>query len=252
MARRAIIDDFMQPIIGASDLDWDDPINNGIVARWPTNEGAGGRIADLTGRNHGTFKIASWGVPFNTRQCLSFPGTSNSGISIALANSLTAFTWCAWVNPTTQVLNAYNNMMTFAGTRGVWLKNGKVNLFFSADHLGTTATTTGVWQHAGATVDASGNVVFYFNGLPDGTTTLTPAAFAPNGIGCDSSGGEGYTGFMLDVGLWSRVLSAAEVNRMYLGGPMVGLMSPQRRSRAAVLPHVNSGLLMKRRRSVAA
>lgn len=83
------------------------------------------------------------------------------------------------------------------------------------ENTGTPAT--GVWQHAVATIDASGNATLYRNGASVATGYVGlpgEVSRSLNGIG-ETTFGHTLDGELFDARLYNRPLSAAEVSELY-------------------------------------
>lgn len=83
------------------------------------------------------------------------------------------------------------------------------------ENTGTPAT--GVWQHAVATIDASGNATLYRNGASVATGYVGlpgEVSRSLNGIG-ETSFGHTLDGELFDARVYNRPLSAAEVSELY-------------------------------------
>ncbi len=93
--------------------------------------------------------------------------------------------------------------------------NAQAAAFVSAG-LGETLD---VWQHVVMTIDSSGFVIWYVNGIPQGNGTLPyTTGTGPVKIGDYWGGGSPFDGTIDELGVWNRVLSQEEVEELYNSG----------------------------------
>ncbi|MHB0865703.1 MAG: LamG domain-containing protein [Minisyncoccota bacterium] len=215
---------------------------NGLVGWW-TFDGANmvSNVADTSGQgNNGNLVgyTSTTTTPGPVGQALSFNGTSNYvSITTGNTNFTGALTVSAWIRPTTaggeiasKCLNngATYNPFDFSATN----INGSNVLYSvrasSSDYSAFWggAWTPGVWQHV-VVVYADGNVatspIYYVNGTPSSATTLHGSTGTVLGsdkpilIGSrdDTKGSSGFNGAIDDVRIYSRALSAQEVQQLY-------------------------------------
>jgi hypothetical protein len=79
------------------------------------------------------------------------------------------------------------------------------------------------WFHYAATYDG-GEMRLYINGVPVGRTFTFDKTFATSTAetwigGVGTSSGEAFSGYLDDVGIWSRALSEQELKQVLSGGP---------------------------------
>ncbi len=97
------------------------------------------------------------------------------------------------------------------------------------DGPGGTFTPGGDWHHLAVTFQRGGNAQTYLDGVLVDTRSLSNAPTTldsglPTNIGQDGAGNytdggsAGGSGLIDDVGIWRRVLSATEINRVYQSG----------------------------------
>lgn len=87
----------------------------------------------------------------------------------------------------------------------------------------TTTVGTGTFAFLTVTIDGSGNVAWYRNGVADGTGTIV---LGTGDAGVNAYIGQGQddpatflcNGAIDEVGIWSRALTSGEVSQLYNGG----------------------------------
>ena len=204
-----------------------------------------GNALDSAGTNNG---VAQGGLTYGTGevgQGFVFNGT-NAYVKVPNSSSLdvgsgSGFTVEFWVNPATldaQPLTEWNSGSIYGAH--MWMSvpvasggSGSGCLFAnlydgSLNHLITTAAglvVSNLWQHVALTYDhTSGTAVIYLNGAVVMQQSL--GVFTPQttydlyfGARVSSAGGTTYFAGSMDEGsLYSRVLTAAEVQAIYLAG----------------------------------
>lgn len=105
------------------------------------------------------------------------------------------------------------------GNLGLFWKPGTQQLSFysSGDNTNTTPLNYDTWYHIVLTHDgngAAGNLVFYINGISDGTY-FVPSPFAES-IGNDNAN-ERFNGLLDELGFYNRALTTDEINLLYNG-----------------------------------
>jgi fibronectin type 3 domain-containing protein len=198
----------------------------GLVAAYGFDVGTGTAVPDQSGNgNNGTLTNATWAGANAGKfgNALSFNGTTAS-VSIPDSSSLdltSGMTIEGWVNPT-----------TVAGFRTVILKERPNNLVYglysSSDStrpqseivvgpsrvlVGPSAIPVGSWTHLAATFDGATQRL-YVNGMLVGSLASSGTianSNSPLKIGGNSVWGEWYSGLIDEVRVYSRALSAAEI-----------------------------------------
>ena len=237
----------LSPLPGA----WAGSITNALVVHLPFDN----TLNDGSGRgNHGTavgtpgfgpgvigagalsFSNAANGTSFNyvtlgVRPDLGFGATNDFTISFwARLNDWTrdpAFIANkSWVSGA----NLGYVVATDADGRLQWnFKEADPSTRKDYDGPGGTFAAGGVWRHVAVTFVRGGNALTYVNGaLVDsrsiGPTSTTVDSGLPTNIGQDGTGNYtdggtvGGSGWMDDLGIWRRTLSASEINRIYTAG----------------------------------
>ena len=212
-----------------------------LVSWWKFDEGTGTSSADSQSANTATLTASTmW-----TNQAeegsysLSTVGASQSASAAYNTNMImtTAVTVCAWLY--VKGLPAYGSPVQFAAHTSGWtspyfdygFQFGAVsttNLSFLIGISGGNGTqyagaqiTTGVWFHVCGTYDSNaGYIKMYTNGAFASQFALTNQIWNPGAMKMyfgkeNSSGTYPYNGFIDEVLLYSRALSATEVGAVY-------------------------------------
>jgi concanavalin A-like lectin/glucanase superfamily protein/fibronectin type III domain protein len=209
----------------------------GLVAAYSFDEGSGTTAADASGNgNTGSVSGAAWTTSGRNGGALSFSGAGNV-VTVADAASLdlaSAATVEAWVYQTagaaSQGIIAKERaggglpygVETNGGVPGGYVTSGS-----HASAWGTTALAANAWTHVGMTYDGA-NVRLYLNGGLVATRPQTGALTASSGalsIGGSATWGEWFRGRIDDVRVYSRPLTAAEV-QTDLTQPVVSAKPP--------------------------
>jgi hypothetical protein len=196
---------------------------NGLVAAYSFNELAGTSAADSSGNgNTGQLNSATWSTAGRFGGALQFNGT-NSVVSINDAPSLdltSGMTLEAWVNPTqlsgwkTVVLKERSGDLSYAlYAHDEARPAGYVALPNAVAAAGTTALPLNSWTHVAFTYDGS-SLVLFINGLEVRRVAATNVIATSTGmlrIGGNAVWGEYFTGFIDEVRIYNRALTAGEV-----------------------------------------
>lgn len=143
-------------------------------------------------------------------------------------NQKSSLTLCAWIRPETfglkgdaRIVDKRDGLAGFA----FYLKGGIRGLAWKAGNAEVTSAEDAIrlneWQHVAVSYsDASDTVTFYVNGKAKGTVTgytTNPAdsADVPLIIGNNAALAAGFKGMISDVRLYSRALTAEEIDLIY-------------------------------------
>lgn len=196
---------------------------SGLVGYWPMNEGVGSKVNDMSGgKNTGTLAgttLPSW-VSGRFGKALFFDGAT-SKVSLGSLNISTDVTISAWVNTATAGQRpVLSNRSGGSGKVYLGVTGGK---FFVYDNGATppamtsnASINTSTWKHVVWTSDgATSNM--YINGVFDKTQAHTRTGGIANGnIGWDLANNvEYFPGYIDDVRVYNRALSATEVQLLY-------------------------------------
>jgi hypothetical protein len=198
-------------------------IDPALVGWWKLDEGTGTQATDSSASgNNGSFVGSPSWTSGKIAGALSFNGASYVNIPNAVY-STSAGTLSLWVKNTGggDVIGSYNSASTsrtptFSFTNSA---SQKVAWEFS-DKVGQTTSTTvspNTWTHLALTY-SGGNVSVYVNGVLDTQTTASlPTSFYNQlHIGHYANYGSLYfNGLVDDVRIYSRALSASEIQALY-------------------------------------
>jgi hypothetical protein len=204
---------------------------NTLVAAFGFDAGTGTTAVDASGRgNTGTISGAAWTTSGKYGSALSFDGI-NDLVTVADANSLdltSGMTLEAWIFPTaingweTVILKEASNDLAYAlygdnngndagGPRRpvVSIRQGSTTYWTS----GTAQVALNQWTHIAATYDGA-ILRFYVNGTLASSQTRTGSmnvSSNPLRMGGNNIWGEWFNGRIDEVRIYSRALSAAEL-----------------------------------------
>ena len=215
----------------------DDDVLSGLVGHWKFDETVTTTSTityDATGNNNNGMLINGVLRASSTCQvshCLNFDGTSDYvQISDSVLLKPSQITITFWINlsQTTivkRVMQKGNLTGSWTITQGWSTADKKIDFGIydgSWQNLhSNTALAEATWYHVAITYDSSKNVVIYINGNADTNTTFTktlPQVAVQLTVGTESSAGFGtsyFNGFIDDVRIYNRALSADEINRLY-------------------------------------
>lgn len=175
-------------------------------------------------------------------------GTSRVGIkNVAPLNDMTAFTYLAWVNPTSIVAGnsiivksvGTSNQKRFTVSSTAGDMNCRVSGTTAANYISATgvfATNTPVFVACVYDSTAATQILFY-KGTPTSTARPVACVTCTNGatesvdanaymlIG-NNAGAQGFGGYIMWAGVWNRALSAKEIAELQFS------------------PHVSSGCVV--------
>ena len=198
-------------------------ILQGLIGAWCPSLGPSGyTLLDRSGRgNHGTLTnmdaATDW-VVSPGGWALDFDGSNDyvSLPSISVANEVTISTWF-YARSTVQGMifnkqttNAAFNMPIFSGS--LYIRGGGITPVVTATIIANTL------YHAVATIKGTVGTI-YLNGVQAATGSV--AAIANTTGVCeigrygDFGGGYYFNGWLSDVGLWNRALTAPEAAELY-------------------------------------
>jgi fibronectin type 3 domain-containing protein len=198
----------------------------GLVAAYGFDEGSGTTTADRSGNNNtGTLSNATWSTSGKFGNALFFNGTSarvnvNDSSSLDLTSGMTLE---AWVKPTlanttfqTVLLKAQSGNLVYSlySNTDTGKPDTEAIIGGSAKVLGAPSSPPiGSWSYLTATYDGS-NLRLFLNGTQiaqqavSGSITTSTGAL---GIGGNSVWGEWFNGWIDEVRIYNRALSASEI-----------------------------------------
>jgi len=199
-------------------------VSGGLVASYAFEEGAGTTVADASGHgNTGTISGATWVTTGKYGKALSFNGTSSlvSVSDVAALHLTTGMTLEAWVQPSS--VTSWRSVMLKETSNGLayglYSSNdasrpaGFVHIGQDVDATGPAAVVVGAWTHLAATYDGAA-FKLYVNGTQVTSRALSGSIATstnPLRIGGNTIWGEYFAGLIDEVRIYSRALSAAEV-----------------------------------------
>jgi hypothetical protein len=206
---------------------------HGLIGQWKLDETSGTVATDSSGKaRHGTYQgsptLAVAG-PGEGSVTASFDGIDDR-ISIPTVDDtfVDGVTIAGWMRPT--AVKNYAKLLQIAIGTGTGIdlgRNGTSTGLRGIVDPGSEYTIAGalhdnVWRHYTMTMDPSGTMRLYRNGVLLGSAarTAVPAAVrTTNWIGGSNWGTDGYfQGQMHDVRLYNRPISDDEATALYLGG----------------------------------
>jgi len=157
-----------------------------------------------------------------------------------------AYSYSLWVNPSAMD-DTYPRLISFGtADRSLMINHsalGAHSKLKAANNTGatsrvqsTTALAADTWYHIVVTYaggsHSAGDFKIYLNGADDSTAENTAAPDTITGenstIGCYAANNSNYAGYMCDVVVWDRKLSASEVSKLYNGGTRIDPVSVAR------------------------
>ena len=209
-------------------------LNSGLVGHW-TFDGANitnGRINDISGQgNHGrliSIATSTFYVSGKLGQAFNFDATDDYIDTGSDLIGTSAGTYAAWIYARS---DGENGIASIIDNRGLIFGIGYTSartIGFSSNS-GTTnaasangAITYNTWNHVIVTRDASGVANIYVNGVLSGSANQnsgTPTAGTQNvDIGNTIFQSRTWDGYIDDVRVYNRVLTAAEITKLYSFG----------------------------------
>jgi prepilin-type N-terminal cleavage/methylation domain-containing protein len=213
-------------------------LGSDIAGNWNLDEGSGAIALDSSGyENHGTI----YGATYTTdtpqkaagqgqgKYSLSFDGsTAYVGVPDSPIFDITqdGFTYEAWIkpssfpNPDNMFMGHFLPYFEVSSSQRLHMSMNAAGAQQSV--YGNTTLNPNTWYHAIATYDKNGYMKIYLNGVQDGIAGpyLTPGNYNSNFyIGKYSSGSSFmFTGLIDEVRVYSRALTAFEIQQYYAEG----------------------------------
>lgn len=204
-------------------------ITDGLVGWWPLN----GNANDFSGNsNHGSVSGATVASGLD-QLCYSFDGvddkiTITDNTVLNPTNAITVSTWIKWTtnNPNWEWLISKNSDSGATNGYALFKQPDGVNqIRFCVNGVGNGITistfTIGTWYHIIGTATAGSSVKLYVDGTKVSETATVPNPIVSyNGyLGINSAAyypsPNNFNGFIQDVRIYNRALSADEVNILY-------------------------------------
>ena len=198
----------------------------GLVAAYGLNAGSGSSVVDASGRgNGGVVSGAVWSASGRFGSALSFDGV-NDWVTVADSASLdlsSGMTVEAWVRPSkaggwrTVVVKERPGGVVYGlyGDQAGGRPLGQIDVGGERNAVGSSALPLNAWSHLAATFDGS-VVRLFVNGVQAGSLAFSGSMAASTGslrLGGNSMWGEWFAGLIDEVRVYSRALSASEIQQ---------------------------------------
>lgn len=218
----------------------------GLVGAWCPSLGATGfRLQDRSGRNnHGTLtNMAStaW-VTSGGKGALSFIAAAGHNVSTGYKPSITnPISYSVWFN--TNIVNSYrgivSNYQSNSQAFEIFISNANSQVVGSTFPFtlstGTNSIAIGNWYHV--VVTRGSDSAMFLNGVETSRVTNPSITESANAfrIAQRPDGGFPFDGFIDDIRIYNRALTAPEIRQLYERGRGFGLLPerPRHRSKAA-------------------
>ncbi len=211
------------------------------------NDGSGNTAVDSSG--NGLTGTLGSSAQYTTQQgcggAVFFDGTSKGYVQAPAQTSngdfnSPSFTYAAWINPTQKAdlssrfgyiidvdrplnfyLYPYTHRLKFTASwdniPGVNCLNGFMH---SAEITSSQSIPDHTWTHVAVTYDAvTSTATIYINGVPDGSTTMSPPDIYCDGrtvtVGISDSFYDGFIGLIDEARLYNYALTANQLNALY-------------------------------------
>lgn len=205
--------------------------DTGLVGFWKLDEGMGAAAADSSGRGNNCSLVGGTWSAGKLGQALFFNGTTSSagcgaGSSLALAGNLTV---AAWIKIADANRSAYMRIISkktlWSATNGYSLGYNPLRNLLEFHGSGSDSATATVdldtgWHHVAAVAQGT-QVRLYVDGIDrttEGVASAVVAGTAPLFLGRDGAGNF-YSGGIDDVRLFSRALTAPEIQALVSSTP---------------------------------
>lgn len=240
-----IIEDIVETYLSPSDSD----LANGLIAHYKLNEDAANTIVVDSSGNQAAATASQdtedMSVAGKINTALDFNGTTDYVNIPHNANQLltSGFTLSAWIKPdslgegnTGKIIDKATGSNAQAGYTLQMLTGNAIILNVNAGSgkqsaAGSVVPGDGNWYHVLVTVTAAAFVTFYINNVVSGTPGTTGALSGittTNDIRIGNRSGatdRSFDGGIDDVRIYNRVLSAAEISKIYNEGNGTELVS---------------------------
>jgi hypothetical protein len=195
---------------------------SGLVSWWQGEGNTGDVFGRNPGANAGAVAFAP-GATFGQGFILSGAETAYVNVAISTTLNLTAaMTLEAWINPTAPSGSIIDKMTAGAQDGYRLALDGNKPSFTIDGHtvLSSVDVPAGQWTHVAGSYDGA-TMAVYINGVQAGTLATTgaiPTNASPLRLGADSAGGSLFAGAIDEAKVYSRALTATEINNQYQAG----------------------------------
>lgn len=188
-------------------------------------EQASGDVVDSIGNSNLTNSGATYGETGKVGDCMGFDGGENDYINGTVSASYSAFTVSAWfksdatvddyggiVGGDGTIANIFYIRQNAATGDSMFEFAGRTNYLQPNDN-----SIDGAWHHVVLTwSDATDTGTYYIDNVSQGSDTGGDGALAFTSINMGVNTGY-WGGFIDEVGIWSRVLTQAEISQLWNG-----------------------------------
>jgi hypothetical protein len=219
-------------------------VSAGLLAHWPLDDGSGTTVQDSSGNGHDGALLGDplWVAGVIGSGALSFDGSDGlveaaHDDSLSIEDALTITTWVKLNDLSTYYFlvckqpsgTASDNypgnyeFRTESGTGELQFGHQETEEEVYTFYDSTTAITAGQWYHVAVVVTNGGLVEFYVDGAAAGSapqsTNFGVLNEEPVRIGGRKDGYSFFNGFLDDVFIYDRALSASQVQKHFEGIP---------------------------------
>jgi len=199
----------------------------GLVGFWKLDEGTGDLTIDSSGNNNrGVLAGSPSWIAGKRGKALSFDGTDRyvnmgSGASLNIPKQITLIYWLYPRSVNRALLGRRDGCSVPAGIQYHMHLMGGGNLHFNAGGSGLTSSlkpTLNAWNFIAVSYDTSSlSGAFYLNGdsEPMGDAGVMPSQNASFLIGAYGTCGDRFDGYLDEIRVYNRTLSAAEIQSLY-------------------------------------
>lgn len=218
-------------------------LDTNLVAYWKLDGNSNDALGTYNGTDTNVTYASGNGI---INQGANITGTAGDGIVVAdnavfdAGSVKTCSAWFKWDTQTSNdiIIGKYGDFATGANYQNGWFFQSVSGTGFRVacyndagvgfTHSATTQPSNGSWTHAVIQIDTANSLLkFYVNGSKVGSDLAISGTFTFNNtsnLWFGKSVGDMYDGSIDEVGIWSRVLSDAEITQLYNGG--AGLAYP--------------------------
>jgi hypothetical protein len=192
--------------------------NRGLVGWWTFdgNECGTTYCKDKSGNGKTASLTATTKVKGKMGQAMDFNGTTSAASASVVASAGYSFSVWGYAHALPAIRAT---IIAQGGNYNFDIDtNGKLTQFNgTAWRASARAITLNKWQHWVLTIDASGNMRYYIDGIKD-STAYTDGTTSVNGVSIGNTVGYIYNGLLDDVRVYNRVLTDQEVKQLYQMG----------------------------------
>jgi len=226
----------IKPQVG-SQLDYGDPINNGLIYRFLFNEGGGKSVRSIANPAIGAFQVSSQTFgPGKFGNTLKFASANIERVIVPVNSGLfnaSALTHSFWAK--SNIVDQSYHALFVGSSNGDKIYQRSTSDVISFYNNGgfaldsTFAPTAGRWFHAAITYDGA-TLTWYINGVFNASTAYSTAIDLSSSFNWsdDATGTRYWDGGIDDWLIYRRCLKPSEIARLY-SEPYAGIVAPRRR-----------------------